>query len=95
MTSNQIIAIGLVLSLMPLGLVQLRGAEGPAITPQVLPGNGMAQHDFFYAGESKQRRAFIVIRKGRDNVVITDAMTWHPESAASPLVFDLARVFDG
>ena len=42
-----------------------------------------------------ERRAFIVIRKGRDNVVITDAMTWHPESAASPLVCDLARVFDG
>lgn len=41
------------------------------------------------------RRAFIVIRKGRDNEVITDAMTWHPESAASPLVMDIARVFDG
>lgn len=28
--------------------------------PAVLPGNGLAQHDFFYAGESKQRRMFIV-----------------------------------
>jgi outer membrane protein assembly factor BamB len=26
----------------------------------VLPGNGLAQHDFFYAGEAKQERMFIV-----------------------------------
>ncbi len=30
----------------------------------VLPGNGLAQHDFLYAGEAKQRRVFIV-RKGK------------------------------
>ncbi len=42
-----------------------------------------------------ERRAFIVIRKDRENVVITDAMAWHPDSAASRLVFDVARVFDG
>jgi outer membrane protein assembly factor BamB len=29
-----------------------------------LPGQGLAQHDFLYAGESKNRRAFIV-RKGK------------------------------
>jgi hypothetical protein len=29
-----------------------------------LPGSGLAQHDFLYAGESKERRVFIV-RKGR------------------------------
>ena len=28
--------------------------------PEVLPGNGLAQHDFFYAGEAKQERMFIV-----------------------------------
>ena len=42
-------------------------AEEPkpaAPTRQVLPGNGLAQHDFLYAGESKSRRAFIV-RKGQ------------------------------
>src|SRR5208282_1508745 len=33
-------------------------------TPQVLPGHGLAQHDFLYAGEAKSRRAFIV-RKGQ------------------------------
>ena len=32
--------------------------------PSVLPGHGLAQHDFLYAGESKQRRAFIA-RKGQ------------------------------
>lgn len=33
-------------------------------TEAALPGNGLAQHDFLYAGESKDRRAFI-IRKGK------------------------------
>ena len=32
-------------------------------SPAVLPGLGLAQHDFFYAGEGKQERMFIV-RKG-------------------------------
>src|SRR5579859_4110452 len=27
---------------------------------EVLPGKGLAQHDFFYAGEAKQERMFIV-----------------------------------
>jgi hypothetical protein len=38
-------------------------APSAQVVPSVLPGNGMAQHDFFYAGESKQRKMFIV-RKG-------------------------------
>jgi len=42
------------------------GAESIASTAvtRVLPGRGLAQHDFLYAGESKNRRAFIV-RGGR------------------------------
>jgi outer membrane protein assembly factor BamB len=28
--------------------------------PKTLPGKGLAQHDFFYAGEAKQERMFIV-----------------------------------
>lgn len=32
--------------------------------PAVLPGSGLAQHDFFYAGEGKRERMFIV-RKGK------------------------------
>jgi hypothetical protein len=35
-------------------------APAPARSPAVLPGNGLAQHDFAYAGESHQRRIFIV-----------------------------------
>ena len=34
-------------------------ATGPA-APAVLPGNGLAGHDFLYAGESKDRKIFIV-----------------------------------
>jgi hypothetical protein len=32
--------------------------------PTVLPGKGLAEHDFLYAGEAKERRVFI-IRKGQ------------------------------
>ena len=32
--------------------------------PTTLPGKGLAQHDFFYAGEQKQQKMFIV-RKGQ------------------------------
>jgi hypothetical protein len=35
-------------------------APTPSRSPAVLPGNGLAQHDFAYAGESHQRRIFIV-----------------------------------
>src|SRR3954453_20634766 len=42
----------------------VKAATAAESAPQVLPGNGLAQHDFLYAGESKQRRAFIV-RKGK------------------------------
>jgi len=34
-------------------------APAPA-APAVLPGKGLAEHDFFYAGESKDRKMFIV-----------------------------------
>ncbi len=42
--------------------LQAQSADGAA-TPQAparLPGNGLAQHDFFYAGEAKTERMFIV-----------------------------------
>ncbi len=37
--------------------------KGP-MAPAVLPGKGLAQHDFFYAGEQKQQKMYIV-RKGK------------------------------
>jgi outer membrane protein assembly factor BamB len=39
-------------------------AQDAALAPAVLPGNGLAQHDFFYAGEQKQHQMFIV-KKGQ------------------------------
>jgi outer membrane protein assembly factor BamB len=39
-------------------------AQDAAMAPAVLPGNGLAQHDFFYAGEQKQHHMFIV-KKGQ------------------------------
>ncbi len=43
-------------------------SASPSVTkpsaPAVLPGNGLAQYDFFYAGEAKEERMFIV-RAGR------------------------------
>jgi hypothetical protein len=39
-------------------------AQTPPMAPPVLPGKGLSQHDFFYAGEQKQQWMFIV-RKGR------------------------------
>jgi hypothetical protein len=35
-------------------------SPAPAAAPAVLPGKGLAQHDFFYAGESKEERMSIV-----------------------------------
>jgi hypothetical protein len=64
MKPNLIVVLGLALSVTQYTLVQSHAAENSATTAQALPGNGLAQHDFLYAGESKQRRAFIV-RKGR------------------------------
>ena len=43
----------------------LIAAVSPA-APAVLPGRGLVDHDFFHAGEAKDRRAFIV-RKSPDN----------------------------
>ena len=42
----------------------LAAAPVPPAAPAVLPGGGLAGHDFFYAGEARQRRMFIV-KKGR------------------------------
>lgn len=50
------------------GAAQKKKGEGKAdirpAAPQVLPGKGLAEHDFFYAGEAKDRKMFIV-RQGK------------------------------
>ena len=62
---KQTLLLGFALSFTALTPGQTQAAEtSAAVATVALPGNGLAQHDFLYAGESKQRRAFIV-RKGR------------------------------
>lgn len=41
-----------------------------------------------------ERRAFIVIAKGREPVIAADVVTWHPAGASQPLVFDVAPIFE-
>jgi outer membrane protein assembly factor BamB len=56
--------MGFVLGCSLMMPVQPRAAETAESKPALaLPGKGLAQHDFLYAGESKNRRVFIV-RKG-------------------------------
>ena len=64
MKQNLILVLGLALNFAPLASLQSKAAERATAMTQVLPGKGLAQHDFLYAGESKNRRAFIV-RKGK------------------------------
>src|SRR3954452_13452888 len=54
----------LTLNVAPLASFEAVAAEDGPRLPEVLPGKGLAQHDFLYAGESKNRRAFIG-RKGK------------------------------
>jgi len=42
------------------GIVNASAAANSPMAPAVMPGNGLAQHDFFYAGESKAERMYIV-----------------------------------
>ncbi len=35
-------------------------APAKPVSPEVIPGNGLAEHDFFYAGESGDRKMYIV-----------------------------------
>lgn len=59
------------LRLLPILTVAIYLARGAGVTaapappnaPAILPGKGLAEHDFFYAGEAKAERLFIV-RKG-------------------------------
>jgi len=52
--------------LLRLSFLALTAVDAAAVNPTtpsapaVLPGKGLAQHDFFYAGEAKEERMFIV-----------------------------------
>lgn len=45
-------------------MAQEKNDESKQAAPQVLPGKGIKQYDFFYAGEDKSRKMYI-IRKGK------------------------------
>ena len=60
---------------------------GKPLAPAVLPGNGLAQHDFFYAGEAKTRDMYIV-RKGQ--------IVWaYNDSAGRGEISDAVRLSNG
>jgi hypothetical protein len=63
MNQTRLITLAVVLTVARLAALQCQAAQTAAL-PEALPGRGLAQHDFLYAGESKNRRAFIV-RKGK------------------------------
>ena len=53
-----------VASILWVGAADVTAVDAPANGPALLPGKGLAEHDFFYAGEAKEERMFIV-RRGR------------------------------
>ncbi len=50
----------LLAGMLSVNLPALSAQSGESLSPAVLPGNGLAQHDFLYAGESHERRIYIV-----------------------------------
>src|ERR1700690_2656909 len=54
-----ILIAGLVLT-RTLGQGQDAGPAVKPVVPAVLPGKGLAQHDFFYAGEARTRDMYVV-----------------------------------
>src|SRR5260221_15422 len=60
MRQHLVAVLGLALGFAQLASAPSKGAEDSAEADRVLPGRGLTQHDFLYAGESKNRRAFII-----------------------------------
>ncbi len=68
-TESTKLTVGVVTLSFALGVVPAAPAQSsePTAAPgsaEALPGKGLAEHDFLYAGESKNRRAFLV-KKGQ------------------------------
>ena len=60
MRTKNVVAILLCASASTLAQAQTAAAVTEGRAPAQLPGNGLAQHDFVYSGESHDRRVFIV-----------------------------------
>jgi outer membrane protein assembly factor BamB len=84
MKNNRRLVSGLlVLSIGMRAAAQDHATTAPA-APLVLPGKGLAQHDFFYAGESRDRKMFIV--KGGKIVWTYDDPDGHGEISDATLL---------
>jgi hypothetical protein len=59
-----ILSAGFLWTLAPGAAQEAKPAAAAPAFPRVLPGKGLAQHDFFYAGEAKTQDMYIV-RKGK------------------------------
>jgi hypothetical protein len=59
-----ILSAGFLWTLAPGAAQEAKPAAAAPAFPRVLPGKGLAQHDFFYAGEAKTEDMYIV-RKGK------------------------------
>src|SRR4051812_36211081 len=65
----------------------LQFADGKSMFPKDLPGRGLAEHDFLYAGEAKDRRIYIV-KKGQ--------IVWtYDDPAGKGEISDAVRLSDG
>ena len=62
-STKQTLRFALLTGLVLVQAEEIQSAE-PRTFPAVLPGQGLAQHDFFYADEAKTRDMYIV-RKGK------------------------------
>jgi hypothetical protein len=85
---------GLLLILLATG-----GVSAPAaapFSPAILPGRGLAQHDFLYAGEwdtRKPQQSMFLVRDGR--VVWSYAIALHPAPGANQEFDDATLLPDG
>lgn len=78
---------GFVLAILSVGSCQYALAQqAKPFAPAVLPGNGLSQHDFFYAGEAKQENMYIV-RKGQ--------IVWSYTHPASGEISDAVMLSNG
>jgi outer membrane protein assembly factor BamB len=59
-----VISVGAVWTFAPAAGQEVKPGTAAPTFPGVLPGKGLAQHDFFYAGEAKTQDMYIV-RKGK------------------------------
>src|SRR5258708_27603383 len=71
-----------VICLLGLAVTLSHGQDAKPTLPHVLPGRGLAQHDFFYAGEAKTQDMYIV----RHGAVVWEYHNHDPKGEISDAV---------